>query len=267
MAKSREQASRENGAKGGRKARAEPTAEPGGGVADNEGGDDVAPTATNVQWSDGNGEAAAAEPPEAADDMTDERNAAALTEEGAPEASATSATSAPLPLDLAEEEETRAAHTREVARVEAVLDARDASSQAGFAPLDPEDAMAIRMMASFQKMDKGEEEEEKEYVAKWQAAWEEERERDKEREAAWDREIERERERERRIEAAWEREMQRERERERLTEAAWEREMARMQEREREREREREHFRQSVRVRVREVQERLAHDAGTGRLW
>ena len=46
MTKSRKQASRENGAKGGRKARAEPTAEPGGGVADNEGGDDVAPTAT-----------------------------------------------------------------------------------------------------------------------------------------------------------------------------------------------------------------------------
>ena len=100
-------------------------------------------------------------------------------------------------------------------------------------------------------------------LAKWQEAWETERKRDKEREAAWDREIERERERERRIEAAWEREMQRERERERLTEAAWEREMARMQEREREREREREHFRQQ---RVRE-RERLAHDAGTGRLW
>ena len=47
MKKPRKQASRENGAKGGRKARAEPTAEPGGGVADNEGGDDVAPTATS----------------------------------------------------------------------------------------------------------------------------------------------------------------------------------------------------------------------------
>ena len=97
--------------------------------------------------------------------------------------------------------------------------------------------------------------------------WEDERERDKEREAAWDREIERERERERRIEAAWEREMQRERERERLTEAAWEREMARMQEREREREREREHFAQQVRVMLAQERERLAQNAGTGRLW
>ena len=69
-------------------------------------------------------EAAAADTLEAADDMADERNAAALTEEGAPEASATSTTSSPLPLDLAEEEETRAAYAREVARVEAVLDAR-----------------------------------------------------------------------------------------------------------------------------------------------
>jgi len=134
-------------------------------------------------------EAAAAEPleaaddmadEEAADDMADERNAAAPTGEGAPEASATSTTSGPLPLDLAEEEETRAAWEREMARVEAVLDARDArdaSSQVGFAPLDPEDAMAIRILARDQRMDKGEEEEEKEYKAKWQAAWEEERER------------------------------------------------------------------------------------------
>ena len=130
MTKSRKQASRENGAKGGCKARAEPTAEPGGGVADNEGGGDVSPAAKKAD--------VAAEPLEAADDMADERNAAALTEEGAPEASATSTTSSPLPLDLAEEEETRAAYAREVARVEAVLDARDASSQVGFAPLDPE---------------------------------------------------------------------------------------------------------------------------------
>ena len=52
--------------------------------------------------------------------MADERNAAALTEEGASEASATSTTSGgddvaqTLPLDLAEEEETRAAYAREV---------------------------------------------------------------------------------------------------------------------------------------------------------
>ena len=105
-------------------------------------------------------EAAAAEPLEAADDMADERNAAAFTEKGAPEAAATSATSggddvAPLPtplqLELAEEEETRAAYTTEVARVEAAPDARGALSQVGFAPLDPEDAMAVRMLAKFHK--------------------------------------------------------------------------------------------------------------------
>ena len=72
-------------------------------------------------------EAAAAEPleaaddmadEEAADDMADERNAAAPTEEGAPEASATSTTATlRRRLDLAEEEKTRAAWEREMARV------------------------------------------------------------------------------------------------------------------------------------------------------
>jgi hypothetical protein len=77
----KKQAARENGAKGGRKARAEPTAEPGGGVQ----ADEPAATATPAPVSVTQ-EAAAADTLEAADDMADERNAAALTEEGAPEA-------------------------------------------------------------------------------------------------------------------------------------------------------------------------------------
>ena len=77
----KKQAARENGAKGGRKARAEPTAEPGGGVQ----ADEPAATATPAPVSVTQ-EAAAADTLEAAGDMADERNAAALTEEDAPEA-------------------------------------------------------------------------------------------------------------------------------------------------------------------------------------
>ena len=203
MKKSRKQASRENGAEGGRKAQGSRRAHSGaeGGVADNEGGDEVAPTATNMPWSDGNGEAAAAEPLEAADDIADERNSAALTEEGAPEASATSTTSggndvAPTlsatNVDAAEPPEVaddaRAAWEREIARAAVALDARDASSQVGLAPLDPHGAMSLRIPSKYHKMDERDKEEQGRYDAEWEEAWEKERARGKEREAAWERE-------------------------------------------------------------------------------
>ena len=163
----KKQAARENGAKGGRKARAEPTAEPGGGVQADEPAATATPAPATVTQ-----EAAAADTLEAADDMADERNAAALTEEGAPEASATSTTSSPLPLDLAEEEETRAAYAREVAR--GIRKGREEARAAYVAKWH---------------------EEEDEYDTRWHEAMENERERDKEREAAWERKTERERER------------------------------------------------------------------------
>ena len=68
----KKQAARENGAKGGRKARAEPTAEPGGGVQ----ADEPAATAPATVTQ----EAAAADTLEAADDMAVERGCAALAE-------------------------------------------------------------------------------------------------------------------------------------------------------------------------------------------
>ena len=161
----------------------------------------MAPTATNMPWSDGNGEAAAAEPLEAADDIADERNSAALTEEGAPEAPATSATSggndatptlaatnvdAAEPLEVADD--ARAAWEREFARAAVALDARDASSQVGLAPLDPHGAMSLRMPSEYRKMDERDKEEQGRYDAEWEEAWEKERARGKEREAAWERE-------------------------------------------------------------------------------
>ena len=177
MKKPRKQASRENGApRGGARRAPSPRRSRGAacGVADNEGGEDVAPTlpATNMPWPDGHGGGAAAEPPEAADDMAEERNAAALTEEGAPEASATSTTSggddvapafsatnvgASEPLKVTDERNANAivhaiagALTEEGAAV--ALDARsageiaevaDASSQVGLAPLSPYGALAL----------------------------------------------------------------------------------------------------------------------------
>ena len=178
MKKPRKQASRENGApRGGARRAPSPRRSRGAacGVADNEGGEDVAPTlpATNIPWPDGHGGGAAAEPLEAADDMAEERNAAALTEEeGAPEASATSTTSggddvapafsatnvgASEPLEVTDERNANAivhaiagALTEEGAAV--ALDARsageiaevaDASSQVGLAPLSPYGALAL----------------------------------------------------------------------------------------------------------------------------
>ena len=70
----KKQAARENGARGGRKARAEPTAEPGGGVQ----ADEPAATATPAPVTQ---EAAAADTLEAADDMAYERGCAALAEQ------------------------------------------------------------------------------------------------------------------------------------------------------------------------------------------
>ena len=226
MKKSRKQASRENGAEGGRKAQGSRRAHSGaeGGVADNEGGDEVAPTATNMPWSDGNGEAAAAEPLEAADDIADERNSAALTEEGAPEAPATSATSggndatptlaatnvdAAEPLEVADD--ARAAWEREFARAAVALDARDASSQVGLAPLDPmarcrsecppstakwtreTKRSRVDMTPNGKKHGRKRERGARKGKRRGKGSRERERERERQMEAAWERERERER--------------------------------------------------------------------------
>ena len=72
----KKQAARENGAKGGRKARAEPTAEPGGGVQADEPAATATPAPATVTQ-----EAAAADTLEAADDMAVDRGCAALAEQ------------------------------------------------------------------------------------------------------------------------------------------------------------------------------------------